>query len=147
MPIFFIWQIINDYHNEPIGAYYDNSLKTWEQSSLSCQQLGAWDEGEFSVRGIRVPRRPPNYPLDQFFWIGARVQQTPWFTYQGEREREKDRERERERLFRLFWDTHGSTKTWHFQWDVSHLFFLHVLILCQFSDVFHNGRIGKCMVI
>ncbi|XP_052704668.1 uncharacterized protein LOC128180586 isoform X1 [Crassostrea angulata] len=65
------------------GPYYDNTLRTWDQSSQSCQQLGAWDDGDFSVKGFQVPQRPPNYPQDQFFWIGARVQQTPWFTHLG----------------------------------------------------------------
>ncbi|XP_065925067.1 A disintegrin and metalloproteinase with thrombospondin motifs adt-1-like [Magallana gigas] len=65
------------------GPYYDNIFRTWNQSSQSCQQLGAWDDGDFSVKGFQVPHRPPNYPQDQFFWIGARVQQTPWFTHLG----------------------------------------------------------------
>nr|XP_034329828.1 SCO-spondin isoform X4 [Crassostrea gigas] len=65
------------------GPYFDNIFRTWNQSSQSCQQLGAWDDGDFSVKGFQVPQRPPNYPQDQFFWIGARVQQTPWFTHLG----------------------------------------------------------------
>ncbi|XP_078312843.1 uncharacterized protein LOC144619278 [Crassostrea virginica] len=69
--------------NNANRAYYDSTFRTWDQSSVSCQQLGAWDEGQFSVKGIKVPLRPSHLPMDQFFWIGARTQQTPWFTHLG----------------------------------------------------------------
>ncbi|XP_062591400.1 uncharacterized protein LOC134252872 isoform X2 [Saccostrea cucullata] len=65
------------------GVYYDTFPRNWQDSSRNCQQLGAWENTDFSIEGFRVPARPSGFPRDQFFWIGADVHQTPWFTLLG----------------------------------------------------------------
>ncbi|XP_062591396.1 uncharacterized protein LOC134252868 [Saccostrea cucullata] len=65
------------------GVYYDAAPRSWHASSTNCQQLGAWEDTDFSTEGFRVLARPSEFPLDQVFWIGANMQQTPSFTLLG----------------------------------------------------------------